>query len=288
MARSNFSITERLAIRARQIAYRSRNSSPYLSGDAFARLADIVISNEKQLGSYLDSSQDHRIIFCRSDYLSELKISDLNRGQKRILIAGNSDYDFTDINQLPQGLFQRFYLQNSFISNNKDIFTLPIGIENLSIGINGLPKNLTATLDWKEKSKQILVGPISPTHRDRMDLIAVAESQKGAFVLKKENISPSSFAKTMEKYRYIACPRGNGVDTHRFWETLYRGSIPIVLSNSWSQSLEHFKIPMIIIKTWQEAEEAIEDFEQSVRVRNPRSLDVLWIDYWQKVFKSDL
>jgi hypothetical protein len=116
----------------------------------------------------------------------------------------------------------------------------------------------------------------------------VAESQKGAFELKKENISPSSFAKTMEKYRYIACPRGNGVDTHRFWETLYRGSIPIVLRNSWSQSLEHFKVPMIIINTWQEAEEAIEDFEQSVRVRNPRSLDVLWIDYWQKVFKSDL
>jgi hypothetical protein len=288
VAKSTFSITERLAIRARQIAYRSRNSSPYLSGDAFASLSDIVISNKRQLESYLSSSQDHRIIFCRSDYLSELKISDLNRGQKRILIAGNSDYDFTDINQLPQGLFQRFYLQNSFISNNKDIFTLPIGIENLSIGINGLPKNLTATLDWKEKSKQILVGPISPTHRDRMDLIAVAESQKGAFVLKKENISPSSFAKTMEKYRYIACPRGNGVDTHRFWETLYRGSIPIVLRNSWSQSLEHFKVPMIIINTWQEAEEAIEDFEQSVRVRNPRSLDVLWIDYWQKVFKSDL
>jgi len=288
MARSNFSITERLAIRARQIAYRSRNSSPYLSGDAFATLADIVLSNEEQLGRYLSSSQDHRIIFCRSDYLTELKRLNLNQEHKRILIAGNSDYDFTDINQLPQGLFQRFYLQNSFISNNKDIFTLPIGIENLSIGINGLPKNLTATLDWNEKSKQILVGPISPTHRDRMDLIAVAESQKGAFELKKENISPSSFAKTMEKYRYIACPRGNGVDTHRFWETLYRGSIPIVLRNSWSQSLEHFKVPMIIINTWQEAEEAIEDFEQSVRVRNPRSLDVLWIDYWQKVFKSDL
>ena len=210
MARSNFSITERLAIRARQIAYRSRNSSPYLSGDAFASLADLVISNEEQLGRYLSSCQDHRIIFCRSDYLSELKILDLNRGYKRILIAGNSDYDFTDINQLPQGLFQRFYLQNSFISNNKDIFTLPIGIENLSIGINGLPKNLTATLDWNEKSKQILVGPISPTHRDRVDLIAVAESQKGAFVLKKENISPSSFARTMEKYRYIACPREMG------------------------------------------------------------------------------
>jgi hypothetical protein len=288
VARSNFSITERLAIRARQIAYRSRNSSPYLSGDAFASLADIVISNEEQLGRYLDSSQDHRIIFCRSDYLSELKRITLVRGHKRILIAGNSDYDFTDINQLPQGLFQRFYLQNSFISNNKDIFTLPIGIENLSKGINGLPKNLTATLDWKEKSKQILVGPISPTHRDRMDLIAVAESQKGAFVLKKENISPSSFAKTMEKYRYIACPRGNGVDTHRFWETLYRGSIPIVLRNSWSQSLEYFKVPMIIINTWQEAEEAIEGFEQSVRMRNPRSLDVLWIDYWQKLFTSDL
>ena len=63
MARSNFSITERLAIRARQIAYRSRNSSPYLSGDAFASLADLVISNKRQLKRYLSSSQDHRINF---------------------------------------------------------------------------------------------------------------------------------------------------------------------------------------------------------------------------------
>jgi len=288
MGRSNFSVIERLAIRARQIAYRSRNSSPYLSGDAFSSLADIVISNEFELERYYRSSENHQIIFCRSDFLSQLKRSNLNQRGTRILLAGNSDFDFTDISQIPYGIFRKFYLQNSFISNNIDIFTLPIGIENLSIGINGLPKNLTSTLNWNEKYKQILVGPFSPTHIDRLDLIALAGKMKNTFIYKKEIIGPNAFAKTAEKYRYIACPRGNGVDTHRFWETLYRGSIPIVLRNPWSQSLEHFKIPMIIVNTWQEAESAIDNFEKSALVRNPESLDVLWINYWQKLFRSDL
>ena len=27
---------------------------------------------------------------------------------------------------------------------------------------------------------------------------------------------------------FCACPKGNGVDTYRFWEALYLGTIPIV------------------------------------------------------------
>ena len=45
---------------------------------------------------------------------------------------------------------------------------------------------------------------------------------------------------------------------------------------------------MIIVNTWQEAESAIDNFEKSALVRNPESLDVLWINYWQKLFRSDL
>ena len=36
------------------------------------------------------------------------------------------------------------------------------------------------------------------------------------------------FLKDIRNHEFVLCPRGNGVDTHRLWETLYMGSIPIV------------------------------------------------------------
>ena len=39
------------------------------------------------------------------------------------------------------------------------------------------------------------------------------------------------FLNIMLDHLFIACPEGNGIDTHRFWETLYMGRYPVVLHN---------------------------------------------------------
>ena len=36
------------------------------------------------------------------------------------------------------------------------------------------------------------------------------------------------FLQEIRNHEFVLCPRGYGVDTHRLWETLYMGSIPIV------------------------------------------------------------
>ena len=35
----------------------------------------------------------------------------------------------------------------------------------------------------------------------------------------------------IKRHKYVASPRGNGIDTHRFWEALYLGAIPVVESS---------------------------------------------------------
>ena len=35
----------------------------------------------------------------------------------------------------------------------------------------------------------------------------------------------------LSKYRFCLCIRGNGIDTHRFWESLYLGVIPVIINN---------------------------------------------------------
>ena len=204
---------------------------------------------------------------------------------KSILIAGNSDYEFKSIKDLPFSSFERFFLQNSFISDNKNIFTLPIGIENLRIGINGLPSNLKYSPDWNLRKNKVLVGPFSPTHQERIELIGTASQDSKNFNLISDSITPSKFAKTMSQFKFVACPRGNGVDTHRLWEALYRGCVPIIKRDKWSESLEVLSLPIILVNDWSEISNSISTWAPN-KGFNPEELKPLWINYWQELIQK--
>jgi len=53
----------------------------------------------------------------------------------------------------------------------------------------------------------------------------------------------------LREYPMVLCPEGNGVDTHRLWETLYMGGIPVVLRNSSMESLYGI-FPTIQLNSW--------------------------------------
>lgn len=283
MSKSSFSLAQRLLIRGRQLKFRNSISSPFISGGALASVCDFVINKESDLDAFVRHDRSSHIVFCRSDLAHELSRLSLINGPRRTLIAGNSDHDFTALTQLPHNGFESFYLQNSLISNGKNIFTLPIGIENLSIGINGLPNNLKVTKDWNSRSTKVMVGPFSPTHTEREELLKVAEREAKVFEVIKVPLSPKRFAQEMNEYKFVACPRGNGIDTHRFWEALYRGSVPIVIASKWSKSIKYLDLPLIEVSNWAEAGNAIKEFANQSPPRLPSELKSLWLPYWKNL-----
>jgi hypothetical protein len=52
----------------------------------------------------------------------------------------------------------------------------------------------------------------------------------------------------MRQYKFVLSPVGNGEDTHRTWEALLAGSIPIVESSVRDAMYEG--LPVLILKTW--------------------------------------
>jgi len=46
---------------------------------------------------------------------------------------------------------------------------------------------------------------------------------------------PEYLSELSEHY-FCLCPRGNGLDSHRFWESLYLGVIPVIVNNSHTSS----------------------------------------------------
>ena len=89
-----------------------------------------------------------------------------------------------------------------------------------------------------------------------------------------------TFLSNARNHHYVICPRGNGIDTHRLWETLYMGSIPIVLRDiahsDWTD------LPILFVDSW---EEVNEDFLKSNIERfatTQWNYNKLHVGYWIK------
>ena len=98
-------------------------------------------------------------------------------------------------------------------------------------------------------------------------------------------MGPKKLSKLSANFLFVACPRGNGTDTHRFWETLYRGSIPVVKRSNWSESIKTLNIPFVELSNWdfEEFRDKIE--EKKFHVIDPLGFPILWTSYWEKLFK---
>ena len=233
-------------VRLRRIRYMGRTSSPWLSGDGFASLCDISIDRPiaRMSAWQLRKMRDATTVFCRSEHLEEL-LAEGSRLSVRALLVGNSDLDFhAEPDFLPPHL-RILLLQNSFVSDNRHIYTLPIGIENLALGQNGRTK-LFVDEDGIKRNKKVLVGPFSPTHPMRSGLCAAYRSVEGPWFVVESRLPADELRRLMMEYGWVLCPRGNGVDTHRVWEALYRGATPIVSDSTWSRSLRNYGLPLVI------------------------------------------
>ena len=88
------------------------------------------------------------------------------------------------------------------------------------------------------------------------------------------------FYKELRNHRFCLCPSGNGIDTHRLWESIYVGTIPIVKRN-----LAHsdwMELPVLWIDDWSEVTPGLLD---SVDMTN-RSIEKAKLSYWVRVIKQ--
>jgi hypothetical protein len=260
-----------------------RNSSPYISGDAFSDIADYVF-NPPRFRNFIGKSSisTAKVIFCKSDELNLLFERHHDEISARVIITGNSDFEF---HQTPKNIppsVRAMFLQNSFISDNRFIFSIPIGIENFRLGVNGNPRFIKPRMFGKENLGRILFGPLSATHPVRESVISNFGMPNARWTLLTDRLTPRSYDRIANSYSYIAAIRGNGVDTHRLWESLYRDLRPIVVRDNWWKSLEQIFPQVITISEWNfsEIDKAL-DSKREVEV-SAATCEALWMPYWKE------
>jgi hypothetical protein len=266
----------------------NKDSSPFLSGDAFAKLSDVSV-----FPPYFRGIKPSRreiaaasIIFCPSHRLEDLLEDYGNIVSAKVLLLGNSDRDFVNpIENLPHSI-KKVFCQNLTFKDPR-YHVLPIGIENLRLATNGdinlFPRDFFAV----EKIEKILLGPFSKTHAERDEFVFSDFTGDKAVIL-NHRLKPRSYAELSSTFRYIAAPRGNGLDTHRFWESLYRGGIPVVKKSVWSTQIQALGIPLLEVNSW-DAREVLETVSSAERFMAVRpELPQIWLSWWEQLIRKEI
>jgi hypothetical protein len=151
-----------------------------------------------------------------------------------VIYCHNSDHSVTDrhIPMLTSKYIKKVYAQNIDTTINSDkLCLLPIGIAN-SMWKHGDLLQIYKTMSdmyCKNKRNAIYVNINPNTYLYRKDVLDKIKEKGGLTI--SQGKPYSEYLKELSTYRFCLCLRGNGIDTHRFWECLYLGVIPVILNN---------------------------------------------------------
>lgn len=183
-----------------------------------------------------------------------------------LLITGHSDFPVGDI------LATRYPMTTWFSVNSQSsrVHGLPLGITNNTneSDLHRIYGNVDVMVEVAQQPRDIknlvymnFSRDTYPTERIPVwDLFA-----SKPWVTVEQHVPTlegrHQYLTSIRNHSFTLCPRGNGVDTHRLWETLYMGSIPIVREDithrDWTD------LPILFVKDWAEV---TEEFLQKVRV----------------------
>ena len=224
-----------LSMAIQQIGVKSY-SKYYLSQNLFAGESDFSIRCESDL-SQVKSIRQAEVLFVKSEFLTA-SFELLNRNATRkIVLVGDSDIDWPTPPHPRPGAVKGLFVQNLLSGHTDRSRILPIGVEGRNYGRNGLPHLFGRPHLLAPKLNRMMIGPFANTHPERKDLIEARFLDKRLHKSEVKRISSLGQAVKSSTSSHVLCPRGNGMDTHRFWESIYRGSRPVVLNSQWANSL---------------------------------------------------
>lgn len=161
-----------------------------------------------------------------------------------IIYVHNSDHSFddqySDLIQSPN--ITHIYAQNiNTRKNYQKLSLLPIGIANAMWPHGDLVSfySVMAETYMFKKTSSIYVNINPKTYPYRRYIL---ESINKYGNLQVSGGKPYiDYLRELASNRFCLCIRGNGVDTHRLWESLYLGVIPVIINNSTTNMDYHVK-----------------------------------------------
>ena len=128
---------------------------------------------------------------------------------------------------------------------NEKLIPIPLGLANNYSPKNLLSKDFEGTNFETMKIDKIYVNFNKYTNlKERHNLYDLFENFNWTTIDRKI-LDFNEYQENLKNHKFVLCPWGNGIDTHRIWEALYSGSIPVIKDHITFKCLE--SLPVIFI-----------------------------------------
>lgn len=216
-----------------------------LSGKTFASTCKWIIDprypgNPKY--SSIQASNGERV-FINGDlvYAFVRSLSTLYK-RKHVYVIHNSDQSF-DSNKLAALLptSVHIYAVNTTVKHPR-LTTIPLGFPDAA-----LPFLAVFTRPVVPRDIEVYMNfSVTTNVKKRLDCYTALKDDPRVVV--KGNRTTEQYYEDLCRSKYVLCPEGTGMDTHRVWEALHCGATPIVLRNSLADLYSAY--PIKIVDSW--------------------------------------
>jgi hypothetical protein len=207
--------------------------SEYLSAERYQASCDKIWSTDRRSHKATDKSspQAGALLYAKADHTLPL-FEQLKKRRARVaLVTAESDVmiDEQRASTAPPQVAAWF----STNAAAKWVRPLPLGLGNSYCQVtNKAPALAEALAAAKpERDKLLYVNfraSTNPAVREPLLAAYAARRHESWLTVKTESVDPPEFLREMTQHKFVLCPPGNGVDSHRIWEALYTGTIPVV------------------------------------------------------------
>jgi hypothetical protein len=262
-----------------------------VTGERLQALTEISVvpGHVKRFHQRLDRFVDNKVVFEEYEQLGDADLARLSasrslfvythelgaflehiwprlEGEDYVLMTHNSDFE-ADPSYAPwlegTGPKLRRWLAQNVMFRHPKLEPLPIGIAN-SMWKHGNLRvlgNEIAKSNGRTKDELVFLQFNTKTHPERA---VVWQQLREAFprfpTSPPAALSFRAYLRELGRHRFCICPRGNGIDTHRVWECLYLGVVPIVERSTHVECWLERGVPLLVVDDWSEVTpERLED-----------------------------
>ena len=226
------------------------------------------------------------VVFCKIDYLEHLLkyINEKPNVSPFILLTGQSDYPITDgVYHIGFHVLGKNRLK--WCGCNAETYM----VTPIPLGIADDYCTLTVKSDFeKTKATKLLYvnHRVETFPQVRAPLYSLFSDRSWATVRTPDAKGETkSYKEELLEHKFMLCPRGNGIDTHRMWEALYCGVIPVVQRHITHANLAG-KLPILFVDSFEEVTEQLLYTTYESYKNREWNEEMLTVSWWMNMIRS--
>ena len=267
--------------------------SPKLFQKRKPKNIQIIVKNENlifyKLRKFVVKEGD--IIFTHTGNLDNLffLLRNINKDFNLTLITHQSDQIINEKMYSIKPLCIKTWFALNVDFDDPNLIPLPLGVANeysykKNIVMSSNNNKLKISTYQKDKLTVYLNFNVTTNYLERQWIKDFFDNKKWVEI-EDNPIEIEEYRKKVIDSTFVMCPPGNGTETHRMWEALFLGSIPIVKNHITYKNIQD--LPVFFVDDFKEvSEDSLNKFLKSLTKKPDLNLDKLSILYWHQEIQN--